>query len=254
MNRSHRFPRQVDFNFDSFGKLWQYNLNYFSFLNQNKTSFKEDLGIVQYFCSNLHTLQVANEPYPTSLRIINFIKFLCREKHRVNDTDVKSIERCLYSQVVLLRSRLEYHLLGNHLLENAFALFFAAYYFNDEGWYKKATGLLNEELNEQIFARWGSFLKLSPMYHIILLNRLLDCLNLTQNSLSFADKNSENYFITKAEVMLGWLEQMVFSKGSIPMVNDSAYDIAPAVKDIFAYAKRLNLAKKRINFVRIRLS
>ena len=39
------------------------------------------------------------------------------------------INQTLYNHYQLLLNNLEYHLLGNHLLENAFSLLFGAYYF-----------------------------------------------------------------------------------------------------------------------------
>ena len=63
---------------------------------------------------------------------------------------------------------IEYHILGNHLLENGFSLFFGAYYFQDEKFYVKAKKILTDELDEQILED-GAHFELSSMYHQIML-------------------------------------------------------------------------------------
>ena len=67
--------------------------------------------------------------------------------------------------------------MGNHLLENAFALLFSSYYFQNEKFYNKSTFLLKSQLNEQILKDGGHF-ELSPMYHQIVFHRLLDSIQL----------------------------------------------------------------------------
>ena len=72
------------------------------------------------------------EPYPTSLRCINWIKYLSKEN--IQD---EVINKSLYNQYLRLLDNLEYHLLGNHLLENGLSLLFGAYYFKDDSLYLK---------------------------------------------------------------------------------------------------------------------
>ena len=43
LNISHSFSEKINWNFDQFGKLWTYNLNYFDFLNQERMS--NEIGI-----------------------------------------------------------------------------------------------------------------------------------------------------------------------------------------------------------------
>ena len=81
---------------------------------------------------------------------------------------------------------MEYHILGNHLLENGYALLFGAYYFGDKKLYEKAYQIVSEELEEQILED-GAHFELSPMYHQILLNRLLDCIYLVNSNIFLKD-------------------------------------------------------------------
>jgi uncharacterized heparinase superfamily protein len=139
---------------------------------------------------------------------------------------------------------LEYHVLGNHLLENGFSLLFGAYYFQDETLYAKAKKILSAELEEQILED-GAHFELSPMYHQLMLFRVLDCINLLQNN---QWKNHEllDLLREKAEVMLGWLHIMTFKNGAIPLLNDSANKIAPATSELNAYALRLKLKARSV--------
>ncbi|MCK4441848.1 MAG: alginate lyase family protein, partial [Sulfurovaceae bacterium] len=156
----------------------------------------------------------------------------------------KNIENSLYAQYYILLDNLEYHLLGNHLLENGFSILFGAYYFEDEVLYQKSKKILLEQLEEQILDD-GVHFELSPMYHQIMLFRLLDCINLVSNN-DWKDKELLEFLRSKAELMLGWLENISYSNGDIPLLNDSTNNIAPTTHQLFDYAKRLDLQVKTI--------
>jgi len=48
-----------------------------------------------------------------------------------------------------------------------------------------------------------------------------------------------------ASIMLGWLENITFKNGDIPLLNDSANCIAPTSYNLFDYARRLNIKSIR---------
>lgn len=171
LNLSKLFDKEIDWNYSEYGKLWTYNLTYFEYLKK-----KEDIELIYDFIKNIENIKDGLEPFPISLRGISWIKFLT--KFEIKD---KNIDDRLYAQYYILMDNLEYHLLGNHLLENGFSLLLGAYYFEDEILYKKAKEILEEELEEQILKDGGHF-ELSPMYHQIMLFRVLDCINLVQNN------------------------------------------------------------------------
>lgn len=238
LNLLHDFTNKIDWNYNGFGKLWTYNLNYFDFLNQKNSITKKGLDLIKDYIGAESHLQDGLEPYPISLRGINWIKFLSRNQikdHAINQT--------LYKHYQRLHHNLEYHLLGNHLLENGFSLFFGAYYFKDDQFYKKAESILKTELEEQVLND-GAHFELSPMYHQILLHRLLDCINLAELN-PWKSNRLLPLLKGKAEKMLSWLQTVTFSNGNIPMVNDSAYGIAPSSEDLFDYANDLGLRWKR---------
>ena len=222
----------------SHGMLWAYNLNYMDWLGQDSINSEEGEKWIDRFIEDLPGKRVGLEPYPTALRINNWVKFLvgyheCVTTERLN---------ALYSQVLLLGKKLEYKLMGNHLLEDAFSLYMASIFFNDEQLYKKAAKLLRGQLREQILPD-GAHFEQSPMYHCILLDRLLDCLNFSKAT---DDTDLTDYLIKTAQRMLGHLESIIWEDGSIPLLNDSAYDIAPTAEQIFEYARRLGLRWKPV--------
>lgn len=229
LNLSKKFDDKIDWNYSKYGKLWTYNLTYFEYLK-----VKEDVSLIYDFIENISSVKDGMEPFPISLRGISWIKFLT--KYEIKD---KKIDESLYAQYYILLDNLEYHLLGNHLLENGFSLLFGAYYFQDEVLYKKAKEILTEELSEQILED-GAHFELSPMYHQLMLFRVLDCINLVQNN-GWKNKELLKYLEEKASYMLGWLENISYENGEIALLNDSANKIAPSSNVLFKYALRLNI-------------
>ena len=238
LNIEHDFEKNINWNHSEYGKLWTYNLNYFEYLNQNNSY--DYIELIENFIDETEKIIVGYESFPIALRGINWIKYLT-----YNNIENQKINDSLYAQYSRLKDNLEYHLLGNHLLENAFSLLFAAYYFQDQILYVKAKKILLDELEEQILDD-GAHFELSPMYHQIMLFRLLDVINLVKNN---HWKNDEllTFLNQRAEIMLGWLENITYNNGDIPLLNDSTNEIAPKSEDIFKYAQSLNISMKRLN-------
>ncbi len=228
LNLSHEFS---GWNFNEYGNLWTYNQNYFDWLNQEGMTSEEGVHWIDLFNSQLPTLNAtfSLDPYPIALRSINWIKFFLRNPETATKVRIDS----LYSQIKLLEKKLEYHLLGNHLLEDAYALYISAAYFHDKRLLKKATKLLLGQLKEQILPD-GAHYEQSVMYHCILLDRLLDCINIGERCA--VNGAALRMYASK---MLGHLQSIIYNDESIPMVNDAAEGIAPKSNDIFDYARRL---------------
>lgn len=217
------------------GALWAYNLNYFEWIE--RIPVEDACKWIDKYIEDFPSNNVGQDPYPTALRTLNWVKFFATHPECMTQDRANS----LYSQYILLEKRLEYHLLGNHILEDAFALVVGAVVFKDERLWRKSSKLLKKCLEEQTLADGANY-EQSPMYHCILLDRLLDVINVSQSNIRFADQKEYNDFLKAvAKKMLGHLENMRWSDGSIPMFNDSAYGIAPVPSDIFNYARRLGL-------------
>ena len=231
----------LGWNDESFGKLWSYNLNYMDYLHQETISFEQAVCWIDKFVDEIEGNRNGLEPYPIALRGINWIKFLSKYHPYILAENKRKWDSSLYAQYQILLDNLEYHLLGNHLLEDAFSLLWAGLYFKDEPIYQKAKGLLLRELEEQLLPD-GAHYEQSPMYHCILLDRLLDCYNVSVNNLRFIGQEGLNERLReKAGGMLGHLASVVYKDNTIPLLNDSAEGIAPSPTQLFAYAKRLDM-------------
>lgn len=240
LNQSHVFDKGIiDWNYPEYGKLWTYNLTYFDYLLQEDLGKEDGMKFIYQFIKNIPDISDGMMPFPISLRGMNWIKFIT--KYDIKDPKV---DDSLYAQYDILLDTLEYHILGNHLLENGFSLLFGAYYFSDEKLYQKASEILISELHEQILHDGGHY-ELSPMYHQIMLYRILDCINLIQNN-QWKKDNLCNLFIEKAEIMLSWLDKISYSDGSIPLFNDSANDMAPTTGELKKYASQLKIKPKQV--------
>ena len=108
--------------------------------------------------------------------MVNWIKWIL--ENNIND---KKIISSLFEQVHNLDNSVEFHILGNHIFANAKALIFAGIFFdgtNGDIWYRKGCKILQKELREQFLKDSGHF-ELSPMYHSIMIEDILDLLNLS---------------------------------------------------------------------------
>ncbi len=234
----HDFGKEIDWEFKGHGRLWTYNLNYFDFLHQPGAEYESERQRMIGFIRHLTTHSTGAEPYPTSLRGINWVKFL--SAHHGRD---EMITGSLHAQYQYLYHHPEYHLMGNHLLENGFSLLFGGLFFQEERWLTRGIKIISRELNEQIMNDGGHF-ELSPMYHQIILYRLLDCLNLARYNPGLP-KEFADHLDQTARLMLGWLQQISWQDGTIPMVNDSAPGIAPDTGLLLEYAARLSIQPSR---------
>ena len=236
INLEHQFSSKIDWNFNQYQKLWTYNLNYFDFLNQEDISKEQGLSLIYQFIEFYPNLQDGKESYPTSLRIINWTKFIA--KHQIDDKRIIQIVR---EDANRLLKSLEFHLLGNHLLENAFALLFASILFNDKNYLNLTNKLLIQQLNEQILDD-GAHFELSPMYHQLMFYRVLDCITLIRLNPSQDLQKLLLLLESKASKMWAWLENITFSNGSIPLFNDAANGINPNSESLFNYAIQLGFS------------
>lgn len=234
LNKSKRFEKNIDWNFAAFGKLWTYNLNYFDYLLQPGMDRDTGLMLIHDFINKYEELTDGLEAYPISLRAINWIKF-CLKFNITNHV----IRKNLSLQLKRLEDNLEYHLMGNHLLENGCTLLIGGVYLEDYKFLKRGKQILSTQLNEQILED-GAHYERSPMYHQLLLHRVMDCYNILSASAKPEEALLE-VLKTTIEQMLGWLAEVTFRNGTIPCVNDATEGIAPSTDQLESYARRLEI-------------
>lgn len=210
----------------STSRLWLYHLHYFNYLHHNNN---DDHLLLRWIIENPYARSTGWEAYPTSLRIVNWIKWLLFTGKRHT-----AILESLVEQITYLSSHLEFHILANHLLANAKALIFAGFYFAENKWLKRGFKLFEKELGEQILADGGHF-ELSPMYHAIVLEDLLDVINLCQ----IYQHQYPDYFETLIRKMFAWLEVMCHPDGEFAFFNDTAQNVAATLGELKDYQQRL---------------
>jgi len=237
LNQAHDLA-EIGWDSPGIPKLWRYNLHYFDDLNASSAADRHlwhAALISDWIRSNPPGRGSGWEPYPTSLRIVNWVKWLL-----AGNTPPEGMLESLGTQADWLTRRLEYHLLGNHLFANGKALVFAAFMLQGpmaERWLAKGTRLLCAQLQEQVLGDGGHF-ELSPMYHSIATEDILDLVNLDQ-----AYQNPQPIVEPSlATKMLRWLAVMSHPDGGISFFNDGALDIAPSLGALRDYAERLDVS------------
>lgn len=222
-------------------KLWRYNQHYFDDLNALDAIDRREWHVAlihRWISDNPPTGGSGWEPYPTSLRIVNWIKFAL-SGHELSDAARYS----LAIQTRWLSKRLEWHLLGNHLFANAKALVFAGLFFDGEeadGWLAIGVEILREQMPEQILPD-GAHFELSPMYHALAVEDLLDLTNFAR---VYSEEVLSRELASRIPRMLDWLLFMTHPDGKIAFFNDAAFGIAPDIGELRDYAERLGFAAK----------
>lgn len=231
LNLCHSFTGEVDWDFEIYGKLWNYNLQYMDWLKQKSLNVQQRKDLALSLYNKLWEGSLPLEPYPASLRIMNGIRFLSSHE----DNNLASF---IKAEANFLTKRLEYHLLANHLLENAFAVYMAGSFFIEDRWVKLGEKLLRKELNEQILED-GAHFELSPMYHKIIFFRVIELLAYERS-----DSALYSFVKEKSIKMLTWLKTFTFRNGTIPHFNDSSDGISLTSMQLFQIAEKLGLKEE----------
>jgi uncharacterized heparinase superfamily protein len=225
-------------------RLWRYNLHYFDDLNaagaSDRAQWHHDL-VARWVRENPPCAGTGWESYPTSLRVVNWAKWI------MSDAAPQPADAMLDSLAVQARwlsGRLEWHIQGNHLWSNAKALACAGALFSGaeaDGWWAIGRTLLRRELAEQVLTDGGHF-ELSPLYHALFLEDVLDLINLATLVPGQFDSGLVDALHGAATRMLRWLRVMTHPDGEIAFFNDAAVAIAAPYAELAAYAVRIGVA------------
>jgi uncharacterized heparinase superfamily protein len=237
LNAEHEITSAEDWNSQTLEKLWLYNLHYFDDLNARCAETRRSWHLKflnRWIKENPPGVGVGWEPYPISLRVVNWIKWFL-----AGNEPSEALRHSLAVQLRFLSRRLEMHLLGNHLLANAKALIFGGLLFEGneaEHWYALGKRVMDSQLGEQILDDGGHFER-SPMYHALLLEDLLDIFNL---HCAYGKPMEASWRETIARMCI-WLNAMTHPDGEIAFFNDAASGIAPKALELRDYAMRLGM-------------
>ena len=223
-------------------KLWRYNQHYFDDLNALDASVRQAWHtalIEDWIAHNPPGVGCGWEPYPLSLRVVNWVKWALG-----GGTLSPAALLSLAVQVRWLTGRLEIHLLGNHVFANAKALVMAGLFFEGpeaDAWLIKGLRILAREVPEQVLPDGGHFER-STMYHALALEDMLDLVNATRCSvarLTPVQQRQVADWPQRVVAMHTWLQAMCHPDGDIGFFNDAAFDIAPRVAELDAYVRRV---------------
>lgn len=226
-------------------KLWRYNLHYFNDLTGKDADIRASWHhalLTRWVRENPPANGTGWDPFPTSLRIVNWIKWTFAG----NELSAGQMHS-LAVQARWLFGRLERHLLGNHLLTNAKALIFAGVFFEGEEatqWLAVGSRIVQTEIEEQILSDGGQFER-STMYHALALEDVLDLCNLAARVRKLGLRDVEKVGVACAKrvgAMRHWLSVMSHPDGEIAFFNDAAFGIAPTPAMLDGYSERLGFA------------
>jgi len=223
--------------------LWAFNLQYLGAvldlaLTQRTAEAQRLVGDWSAACGQRWD-RVAWHPYPVSLRLAN----LCLAAGRLGSFRAlgDGTLDLAATHAAYLLGHLERDLRGNHLLENAFALLLAAACLRGplaSRCDRVARALLATELDEQVRAD-GSHFELSPMYHLIVMQRCLQAIAL----LDPGDVLVRDTLAPAVRRMADFLSGILCPDGDIPTLGDAARGAAAPPRALLALAERLVAAQ-----------
>lgn len=234
LNRTETIGFPPHWNATGLPRLWLYHLHYHEFLHRLPFRMARDVVLDWIAHHRPGAGRVGWEPYPTARRITHWCtRFLGRERSTtLADIAFRdTLWASLREQAEHLRRRLEWHLLGNHLLENAVALSVAGNCFDHPAarrWRTTGQALLDRELPEQILSD-GGHVERSPMYH----SRMLDALLLLEAT---GDRALQALVRPHLPRLADSLNHMTHPDGGIALLNDSAFGVCPAPPELVAAA------------------
>lgn len=222
-------------------KLWRYNLNYFSYLNNSKRAQYQKAStyiILDWIEKNHDPRMESWEPYPLSKRIFNWTAWLKSQKE-ISKEVTFCITESIFLQCKRLEYELEFHNQANHLLENLKALFCTAVYLllnSDKNikqlkkWIFISMSLLQYEIQDQ-FLEDGGHYERSPMYHKEMLCAVMQVLQSInglkiESNFSTAEMKPviqlEELCKAKLPAIKAWLSFLTHPDGNISLFGDSA--------------------------------
>jgi uncharacterized heparinase superfamily protein len=234
----------IDWREEHVSPLWTYNLHYFDYARDLAQAYRETSDdrylesfqtLVLDWISSCSPPSAGWQPYPTSLRIVNWVYSLLLLGDSLPAEVRGIIAQSLALQAAWLHRRLEHHLGANHLQVNYKALAIAGLYFEGRQarrWRERGFAGTWRSVTTQVLAD-GVHYERSPMYHAIALGDFLELV-------AFADAAGEAVpedARTRVQQMVRAFGVLSRSDGTLHLFNDAANGIAPERADLERMAK-----------------
>ena len=253
LNKIEKLNKPLDWNIDSVTRLWRFNLNYFYCLRKflenylkndfSIENFKENIYLI-YSWIDFHLNNYGDgwHSYTISLRIRNWIWFL----RFFPNLSSNKIKENIWVQINWLYENREYHLGGNHLLENLITLIFGSLQFKGqkaELIFSECLDELADQLNKQILDD-GGHEERSCSYHLMILQNLCE-LALVLQSLK---KIRPIWLVKTIKIMTEWSCKVKLNANNYPRFNDSIYSEEINIETIidlsFSYLEQIIYVKE----------
>lgn len=236
--QSQRFESTPDWLFKSYGKLWNYHLQYLEILLDDNLAYEIRKQWLQDLSLKLLEGTLPMEPYPASLRIIYSLQFL--SKHPTTEPIILT---ALLTQISFLEDHLEKHLSGNHLLENYQSLVYAHLALRHSDKLLYFLECLIKELDAQILDD-GAHYELCLSYHAGIFCRLSGIIQLLRN---LGRHCSELVILEKkASKMYSWMNAITKGFRVFPLTNDSVEWPAENWKKVQNLANEMKLDQEEL--------
>ncbi|MCP3682064.1 MAG: hypothetical protein GY861_05175 [bacterium] len=212
--------------------LWIYNLHYFQYIWEVSEATGRSL-ILDWIEVNQDPQSPAWHPYVLSIRIREWLEWLVA-KPDLAGKDRCLIVRSLIAQIEALRQQAEYHLLGNHILENGVTLCWAGLSLNGPmsgEWIDTGLNILRMELGRQVLTD-GAHEERSPMYQALIVEGLLRLALLAGSAESCSAAEVALLAENAGKRLFKSLGYFVHPDGDYALINDCALGVAPVYADL----------------------
>lgn len=175
-----------DWNREYVSRLWSYHLHYFDYAVDLAWAARQSPGnghlrtlsalITSWFAEARPGRSPGWEPYPISVRVLNWMRVLALAGDILPAADRDALVSATVAQLLVLERRLERHRRGNHLQKNLQALAFAGLLFDgpDARRWRETRVAAHWNLVLRHFLPDGTHYERSSMYHSHALRDVLE--------------------------------------------------------------------------------
>lgn len=172
-------------------------------------------------------------PHAVSLRICNWCRYDVWMGDHLNEDYKQTIRWFVWKNAAFLSDNVEYGVGGNHLIENGIALLMAGVYLENNAWMNQGREILQRAVDNQLLSDGGHFER-SPMYHLIVCQRLLTATELLNAIGEYPEQIRDG-----AAECVSFVKRLSPPDERIPLLNDSVLGEALALPDCLDYAQRV---------------